>query len=325
MGSFKGFNEDDGCDNEDDERCLNERTGPGEKRTNLRSKKNMTRERLLLAAADGKSTNLVEKSTEFVPPEALFKPPSSSTPGPARTPVKLKIEGDGTKCEVVEQLIETKPEKTEKLEDEVRTQPSDGAADCVAVNTGSMSDANDGKTSKLEKFEQRQKLIEEQNRKRKELLATALKNRTKQTSQEAQKLQFIQEELQKIDAMLTLDVKFLRNSIEEASLAFSEAQKRYDKAEKDFIDAKMNLFRIMERKELLTDHLCSIIEQNELRKAKKLTELMAKLDIEESTSVLGNNTEFESGEAVSLQELRHVADFNTLKKLETTENKPAEL
>ena len=59
----------------------------------MRSKKNMTRERLLLAAADGKSTNPLEKSTEFVPQEALFKPPSSSTPTAGRTPVKLKIEG----------------------------------------------------------------------------------------------------------------------------------------------------------------------------------------------------------------------------------------
>jgi RAB6-interacting golgin len=42
---------------------------------------------------------------------------------------------------------------------------------------------------------------------------------------------------------------------------FMEAQKRYDRAEKEFISAKMNMFASLERKELLTDHLCTIIEQ----------------------------------------------------------------
>ena len=35
----------------------------------------------------------------------------------------------------------------------------------------------------------------------------------------------------------------------------------------------------MEKKELLTEHLCRIIEVNEQRKAKKLSELMAKLEM----------------------------------------------
>jgi len=304
--SFKGFNEDESFENDDDyARVKDERVGSGDKRSGLRSKKNMTRERLLLAAADEK----LAKSGD-VPPEALFKPPTTT-----KTPVKLKIEDNGTKCEVVEQS-ENKPEPTEQVLEE--------GSETFGGGASPSSDVTDEKVSKLEQFEQRQKLIEEQNKRRKELLSAALRNRTKQTSQEAQKLKFIQEELQKIDVLLTLDVKFLRNSIEEASFAFSEAQKRYDKAEKDFIDAKMSLFRIMERKELLTDHLCSIIEQNELRKAKKLTELMAKLNIEESSDDLDPKKEIK-GAAVSLQELRHAAEFNTLKKLEYSENKPEDL
>jgi len=44
------------------------------------------------------------------------------------------------------------------------------------------------------------------------------------------------------------------------------------------LDAKQILFAKLERKELLTKHLCTIIEQNEMRKAQKLSELMAKLE-----------------------------------------------
>ena len=57
-------------------------------------------------------------------------------------------------------------------------------------------------------------------------------------------------------------MRFLWDSIEQASIDFTEAQKRYDRAEKEFVDAKLNLHHWAERKkELLTDHLCAIIEQ----------------------------------------------------------------
>jgi RAB6-interacting golgin len=39
------------------------------------------------------------------------------------------------------------------------------------------------------------------------------------------------------------------------------------------------LFERLERKELLTEHLCTIIEQNEIRKARKLVELMKRLQL----------------------------------------------
>jgi len=57
-------------------------------------------------------------------------------------------------------------------------------------------------------------------------------------------------------------------------------RKRYDRAEKEFVESKLQLFSSMERKELLTDHLCTIIEQNEIRKAKKLNALMEELELD---------------------------------------------
>ena len=46
----------------------------------------------------------------------------------------------------------------------------------------------------------------------------------------------------------------------------SYPRKRYDKAEREFIEAKLHLHNCGERKELLTDHLCAIIEQVKHRK-----------------------------------------------------------
>lgn len=45
--------------------------------------------------------------------------------------------------------------------------------------------------------------------------------------------------------------------------------------------AKLDLHRKAEVKEQLTEHLCTIIQQNELRKAHKLEELMEQLQLQE--------------------------------------------
>merc|ERR1719348_892635 len=131
------------------------------------------------------------------------------------------------------------------------------------------------------------------------MLAKVISDRKKKTDQENKKLEIVQQELQKIDILLNTDVQYLRDSIEQASFEFMRAQKRYDDAEKEFVDAKMNLYGVMERKELLTDHLCSIIEQNEMRKAKRLNELMEELELESL-----NLEPLQQNENVSLLELR---------------------
>lgn len=79
----------------------------------------------------------------------------------------------------------------------------------------------------LKEFEVKQKEIEEQNKRRKELLSKALAARTKQTQEEARKLQEIQNEFKKLDADLSNDVKILRHQIELASVDYMEAQSVY--------------------------------------------------------------------------------------------------
>lgn len=56
-------------------------------------------------------------------------------------------------------------------------------------------------------------------------------------------------------------------------------RKRYDRAEKEFVEAKLDLNKKSLQKEQLTEHLYTVIHQNEQRKAKKLSELMNKLEM----------------------------------------------
>ena len=159
------------------------------------------------------------------------------------------------------------PPQSEAPCDEVQ---APGAEDSASVdvyqiqsgdNNAAVTSHDSLRISKLNAFQEKQKLIEEQNRKKKEMLVRAINDRKKKTDSEARKLDLVNQELQKIDLMLTSDVRFLRDSIEQASIDFTEAQKRYDKAEREFVEAKLNLHHRAEKKELLTDHLCAIIEQ----------------------------------------------------------------
>lgn len=132
---------------------------------------------------------------------------------------------------------------------------------------------------KTEALQKRQKLLEEENKVKRQLLTKAIADRRQKTTDESKKLQQVQNELQKMDQLVANDVRFLRKTIEEASFQYNDAQKRYDKAEKEFVAAKLNLHKKQDRKELLTEHLATIIEDSEVRKAGKLNELMSQLQL----------------------------------------------
>ncbi|XP_045154018.1 RAB6-interacting golgin isoform X3 [Echinops telfairi] len=121
--------------------------------------------------------------------------------------------------------------------------------------------------------------MEEKNKRKKAVLAKAIAERSKRTQAETMKLKRIQKELQALDDMVSADIGILRNRIDQASLDYSYARKRFDKAEAEYVTAKLDLQRKTEIKEQLTEHLSTIIQQNELRKANKLEELMQQLDV----------------------------------------------
>uniref|UniRef100_UPI00398EF5E8 RAB6-interacting golgin n=1 Tax=Pristiophorus japonicus TaxID=55135 RepID=UPI00398EF5E8 len=133
--------------------------------------------------------------------------------------------------------------------------------------------------SRLEQLQLEQRVMEEKNKRKKALLSKAIAERSKRTIAETVKLKQIQKELQTLDDLLSSDVNILRNRIEQSSWEYHQAKKRYDKAEVEYIAAKMNLYKTTELKEQLTEHLCTIIQQNELRKANKLEELMQQLEM----------------------------------------------
>lgn len=108
------------------------------------------------------------------------------------------------------------------------------------------------------------------------------------------KLKRIQKELQALDDMVSADIGILRNRIDQASLDYSFARKRFDKAEAEYVAAKLDLQRKTETKEQLTEHLCAIIQQNELRKARKLEELMAQLEVQADEAPEGLPRELEA-------------------------------
>ncbi|KAK5603995.1 hypothetical protein CRENBAI_024899 [Crenichthys baileyi] len=134
--------------------------------------------------------------------------------------------------------------------------------------------------TRLEQLQQEQKVIEERNKRKKALLAKTIAEKSKQTQAEAVKLKRIQKELQALDDMVSNDISILRGRIEQASWDYSAARKRYEKAEAEYVMAKLDLHKKTEVKEQLTEHLCTIIQQNELRKAQKLEELMQQLQLE---------------------------------------------
>lgn len=135
--------------------------------------------------------------------------------------------------------------------------------------------------------------MEEKNKLRKALLAKAIAERSKRTQAETVKLKRVQKELQTLDDMVSADIGILRNRIDQASLDYSYARKRFDRAEAEYITAKLDLQRKTEIKEQLTEHLCTIIQQNELRKAKKLEELMQQLDVQADEEALELEAEVE--------------------------------
>jgi len=256
--SWTGFTED-AADSEKME-------APGNRK--LKSSTKKTREKLLVAAANMKTSSVMDCSSSLPAGARLTQPPPT-------TPVKLRVSDNG-KCEVVTGG-DPPPQPQQPTEDGTGCSPKTKEENPFPENIEALADSN---MSKLEVFQEKQKLIEEQNKKRKDMLSKAIMDRKKQTDTESKKLDIVQHELQAIDVMLNTDVQFLRDSIEQASFEFMEAQKRYDKAEKEFVESKLHLFGVMERKELLTDHLCTIIEQNEIRKAKKLNALMEELQLD---------------------------------------------
>lgn len=140
-------------------------------------------------------------------------------------------------------------------------------------------DVIEDKLKRLQDFELHRKLMEEQNKMKRNLLQQAISKYAQKTQEETKKLEEIRHALDLLDSELATDVSILRKEIECATLHFNNVEKSYINIEKSFLKAKQDLYHAHEKKELLTEHLQTIIQYNEDRKAKKLTELMEKVGL----------------------------------------------
>ena len=140
-------------------------------------------------------------------------------------------------------------------------------------------DVCDDKHSRIQDFELQRKLMEEQNKMKRNLLQDAISKHTEKTQAEAKKLNEIRQALATLDSELSNDVGILRKQIETATLHFNTIERNYSAIEKSFLKAKQDLYQAHEKKEMLTEHLYTIIAHNEDRKAKKLSELMEKVGL----------------------------------------------
>ncbi|KAL4709265.1 hypothetical protein ACJJTC_013325 [Scirpophaga incertulas] len=120
---------------------------------------------------------------------------------------------------------------------------SDSAPDIVRGVVNYTEDDLAAHKIKLQDLQLKQKIMEEQNKKRKEMLAKALADR-----------------------------------------------KQYLRVEKEFLQAKINLQKEKEKKELLTEHLCALITHNETRKAQKLETLMQELAADRKVHITATTT-----------------------------------
>jgi len=183
----------------------------------------------------------------------------------------------------------TQPKTDEVLSEAILSSPTVSSTTKELVNLNESQDPDildgiseeNGNLSKIEALELRQKQMEGDNKRKRQLLLQEIADRRQRTAEEAQKLAHVQTELQKIDLLVAQDVKILRQTIEVASVEYMQAKKRYHHAEKEFVESKLNLHIKQERKELLTEHLMTIIQESEDRKSKKLVDLMNRLQIED--------------------------------------------
>ncbi|KAK5930320.1 hypothetical protein CgunFtcFv8_026565 [Champsocephalus gunnari] len=244
-----------------------------------RSRQQIQREKALQMAAQ-------KNASPCLPPEQqLTKPPPREEPEPQPTAPAAAA------APAVRQEVQPKPS-------EIKPAPEE---EIPAVKELEKQEVALREQTRLEHLQQEQKLIEERNKRKKALLTKTIAEKSKQTQAEAVKLKRIQKELQALDDMVSNDIGILRSRIEQASWEFSGARKRYEKAEVEYVQSKMDLHKKTEVKEQLTEHLCAIIQQNELRKAHKLEELMQQLHLQTTEEELEKQREEERGGCVETQ------------------------
>ncbi|XP_012694910.2 RAB6-interacting golgin [Clupea harengus] len=241
--------------------------GRGRKPTSTnRSRQQLQRERALKLTA--------QMSSETLQPEQKLTKPHLTSPSPLAPTIPTAV--DTGKDEPV----------TAKLDAVNNHDPETSIEVTPLANELDKQEVELREKTRTEKLQQDQRIMEEKNKQKKALLYKTIAEKSKQTQAEAVKLKRIQKGLQALDDSVSNDIGILRKLIEQASLDYSSAWKRFERAEAEYVAAKLSLHHRTEVKEQLTEHLCAIIQQNELRKAAKLEELMQQLELSDELESL---------------------------------------
>ncbi|KAM9357704.1 RAB6-interacting golgin [Symphorus nematophorus] len=282
MSGWAGFSDEELRKMQQKDSAVPAAAARGRKPPAGRSRQQLQRERALQLAAQ---KNPGAASLDLPPEQQLTKPP------PIEEPVSLPRAPAG--APTVRQDVQQKPTEVKPIENHLLAAPEE---ESPAVKELEKQEVELREKTRLEQLQQEQKIIEERNKRKKALLAKTIAEKSKQTQAEAVKLKRIQKELQALDDMVSNDIGILRGKIEQASWDYSAARKRYEKAEAEYVTAKLELHKKTEVKEQLTEHLCAIIQQNELRKAHKLEELMQQLQLQATEEELERQKEEEEEE-----------------------------
>ena len=127
--------------------------------------------------------------------------------------------------------------------------------------------------------QKKQKELENENKLRRQALATEVQNRSRNILAEAAKLKKIEDEIRKLDELLSYDVSILRDKIDESSYEYSKTRARFMAAEIEFKESKTEFEAASKKKDDLTEALMTLIQENEERKKSKLENLVAKLNM----------------------------------------------
>nr|XP_046158423.1 RAB6-interacting golgin isoform X2 [Oncorhynchus gorbuscha]XP_046158424.1 RAB6-interacting golgin isoform X2 [Oncorhynchus gorbuscha] len=267
MAGWSGFSEEELRKLQQKDQAVPAALGRGRKPASTnRSRQQLQRERALQLATQQKSG---PDSSALPPEQQLTKPP----PQPTKALPKAVIQPIVTPTKPVEE-----PSQKETLA--VNHAPAPAEDTSPIVKELEKQEVEFREKTRIELLQQDQKMMEDRNKRKKALLTKTIAEKSKQTQAESVKLKRIQKDLQTLDNMVSNDICILRGVIEQASWDYNTARKRYEKAESEYVTAKLDLHKKTEIKEQLTEHLCAIIQQNELRKAHKLEELLQQLHLQ---------------------------------------------
>ncbi|KAM9390584.1 RAB6-interacting golgin-like [Salvelinus alpinus] len=267
MAGWSGFSEEELRKLQQKDQAVPAALGRGRKPapTNW-SRQQLQRERALQLATQQKSG----PGSSALPPEQQLTKPS---PQPTKALPQAVIQPVVTPTKPVEE-----PSQKETLA--VNHAPAPAEDTPPIARELEKQEVKFREKTRIELLQQDQKMMKERNKRKKALLTKTIAEKSKQTQAESVKLKRIQKELQTLDNMVSNDICILRGVIEQASWDYNTARKRYEKAESEYVTAKLDLHKKTEIKEQLTEHLCAIIQQNELRKAHKLEELLQQLHLQ---------------------------------------------